>query len=389
MHEERQPAAISDREDAATWVPVAVGLLGPLSFLAFLAGWVAFDLQTESVGRTVGEFAISTVVAVVFVCGGYYLRTSDLSPRRYRRVAAWAGGGLVGFLAVNLVIMAVTPAATLEGNLGWARGTAVFGALGGLVIGLVEARSIERAERAERAAVRAEYADRQRRWFDYLNALLRHEVLNKANIIDGYAGLSQEETDDPEMRDRLAIIQRNAEQMASVIEDVRVLIQSAEEPDLRPVDVSAVLRDVLDDAQAIDADVVVESSIPDGVTVFADDLLDRVFANLVRNAIEHNEGGTARVSVSLVRSDDDVVVTVTDDGPGIPERERATLFQRGENTGRNHGLGLYLARRLVERYDGSIRLAETGPAGSTFSVTLQHAPDVSRDAERAAEPAAA
>lgn len=374
--------------ETATWVPVAVGLLGVASFVEFTVEWAVFNLPEGVTVRTVGSFTISALVAVAFVYGGYYLHTSDLGARRYPRVAKWCLGGLLGFLVVNLVIMAATPAATLEGNVGWARGTAVFGALGGLGLGLVEARSIERAERAERANVRAEYADAQRQWFDYLNALLRHEVLNKATVVDGYAALLEADVDDAEARERIAVIRRNTAHMTSVIEDVRVILQSVEDDaEFHAVDVSAALRDVAEEVHAVDREVSMETSIPDGVTVLADDLLVRVFSNLVRNAVEHNDGETAHVSVSLETADDEAVVRVADDGPGIAESERAELFERGTSRGSTHGLGLYLVHRLVERYGGTVELTETGPSGSVFTVRLPLADGATARAVR--EPAAA
>ncbi len=65
-----------------------------------------------------------------------------------------------------------------------------------------------------------------------------------------------------------------------------------------------------------------------------------------------------------------VTVTVADDGPGIPDKERERLFERKST---NHGLGLYLSRILANRYGGTVDLADTGPDGSVFVVALPRA----------------
>ncbi|WP_233255292.1 sensor histidine kinase [Haloplanus rallus] len=102
--------------------------------------------------------------------------------------------------------------------------------------------------------------------------------------------------------------------------------------------------------------------------VTADALLGRVFANLLDNAVEHHDGQRPRITVGADPDGDTVRVRVQDDGPGIPERQRERLFEQGGT--RTHGLGLYLVRTLVERYGGSVELAETGPEGTTFVVEL-------------------
>lgn len=125
-------------------------------------------------------------------------------------------------------------------------------------------------------------------------------------------------------------------------------------------------------------DVDVETTIPDDVSVAADDLLHRVFSNLLENAVKHNESPQPRVEVNAEWQDTSVTVRITDNGKGIPEPDRATMFELG-NRG-NEGLGLY-----VERYDGQVELSDTGPDGSTFTLELQTETDraLSDDAEPA------
>ncbi|GAA0653325.1 sensor histidine kinase [Salarchaeum japonicum] len=356
-------------------VPAALVGLGVLSLVSWAVEFAVFDLPAGApAGQFVGEAALSLAVCGGFAFAAYWLRESDVHAARYPRILQWCAGVSVGFLVLNLVVMAVAPAATLEANVGWARGTLVFGALGGLVLGVVEARSIERAERAERATVRAEYADAQRQWLDYLNGLLRHEILNKATIVDGHAALIEESVDDPDALANVDVIRRKTDQMTDVIEDVRVLIESAESPEaFEPVNVSAVVRAETTDLRDARRSVTVNLDVPNDVYVSADALLSRVFSNLLRNAVEHNDSDHPLVSVSVTERADSVVVEVSDDGSGVPADVRDCLFERGENTGDRHGLGLYLVARLVERYDGDIELTETGPAGSTFTVTLPRA----------------
>jgi signal transduction histidine kinase len=76
------------------------------------------------------------------------------------------------------------------------------------------------------------------------------------------------------------------------------------------------------------------------------------------------------VSVSVTPDTETVTVEVTDNGPGIPDDDIEGLFDPVPTQRADHGLGLTIVARLVERYDGTIELVDTGPHGSTFAVTL-------------------
>jgi signal transduction histidine kinase len=91
---------------------------------------------------------------------------------------------------------------------------------------------------------------------------------------------------------------------------------------------------------------------------------------LLRNAARHAPG--ARVEVDVEPAEHSVCVRVSDEGPGVPEGLRSTLFTRGARgpSSPGSGLGLAVARRLAERNDGALHLETTGPAGTTFALHL-------------------
>ncbi|WP_425492968.1 sensor histidine kinase [Natrinema amylolyticum] len=159
--------------------------------------------------------------------------------------------------------------------------------------------------------------------------------------------------------------------MSTVIDDVRVLLRTTE-GSYRPesVDAARVLADEVRKLETEWETVDVETSIPDRVFVRADDLLARIFGNLLSNAVEHNDAATPRVLIAVEPGPETVRFEIADNGPGIPEPERDALFDRVESRGSTHGLGLYLVDRLVARYDGTVELTETGPEGSRFAVEL-------------------
>ena len=323
-----------------------------------------------------GPFLVGVVTTIPFLAaivgGGYWLRSADLSPIRYPRVVGWCLGGAAVYLGINLALMAVSPLESWIVVWGWCRWAIVIGAGVGLLVGCLEGRAIERALSAERAELRATYLEDQRDFLDYLNSILRHEVLNTATVINGYATLLRDEASlSDQHREWAEIVIEESDEMSTVIDDVRVLLRVTEgEHQLRPVNISRVLADEVGKLEHKWGPVEVETSIPDGVSVRADELLARVFGNLLSNAVQHNDAERPRVSITANPGPETVRIDIADNGPGIPAEERDTLFDRVESRGSTHGLGLYLVDRLVAQYDGSVELTETGSDGSVFTVWL-------------------
>lgn len=113
----------------------------------------------------------------------------------------------------------------------------------------------------------------------------------------------------------------------------------------------------------------VSNAVPKDLFVSADRLqLSRVFGNLLRNAAE---AGAKSIVVSARRLAHATEFAVRDNGPGLPETVRATLFQPFASPRRGGtGLGLAIARELMRAHGGELALESTGPSGTCFLLTL-------------------
>ncbi len=99
-------------------------------------------------------------------------------------------------------------------------------------------------------------------------------------------------------------------------------------------------------------------------------LLAFVFDNLFRNS-EKYAGPSSTIFVRIEIFSDTLQIDIVDDGPGIPEKLKTVLFERGTSTS-GSGLGLYICRRIIEGYNGMIELLESSSfgKGAAFRITL-------------------
>jgi signal transduction histidine kinase len=168
--------------------------------------------------------------------------------------------------------------------------------------------------------------------------------------------------------------ERDLEEMTRLIDDALAVARGASAPERRRrFDLAAMVTEEIgqrtEDGFRIDSRLPHEPAFVDGDPL----ALRRVAANLIDNA----RGNAARCRVSITRRDGAVELIVEDDGPGVPETERAVVFEpfyrlepsRSRATG-GSGLGLAIARQIVEAHGGAIRLDRSELGGARFRVRL-------------------
>ncbi|WP_241432406.1 sensor histidine kinase [Halogeometricum borinquense] len=312
----------------------------------------------------------SAPFALYLMIGGYWLKRSDVPEVRYPRVLAITMTGMM-FLGGFFTIIGVTfRQVGIVQTLSPIRWGLSVGGGSGLLLAFLNAQRIEKELASERELIRSAELEERRELLNYLNALLRHEVLNTANVIEGYATGLMESLDGDE-KDNAATIRRQARELTVIIDDVRFLLRAAgENPSMEPTNLSRMLRDELTSLQDRHPEVDIDRDIPDEVYVAADLMLKRLLSNLLENAVEHNPDERPWVSAEVSVTDDTAAVRIEDNGPGVPETVQSDLFKPAQKWDDRHGLGLLIVKRLANRYDGRIELTETGPDGSVFTVEL-------------------
>ena len=218
----------------------------------------------------------------------------------------------------------------------------------------------------------------------FLN-LAAHELRGPLTVIRGYLSLLREgELNDGEVVNRtvLPALEAKTEEMSQLVEQM-VEAARLEEGSLRlrlerHDLVSLVERSVVDMRPLADLRHRIDLELPDReINVLVDrERIRIILGNLIGNAIKYSPaGGDVRVSVGVEGKL--ALVSVSDQGIGIPESVRAQLFTRFGRLERSEtahipgtGLGLYLSRELARMHGGELTLAATGERGSTFTLTL-------------------
>jgi signal transduction histidine kinase len=217
---------------------------------------------------------------------------------------------------------------------------------------------------------------------DDFTSILTHELRAPMTAINGYASVLRsrsselDEDQRAEFLEQIAIASRRVMRLTSDVLQVARAERSGLSIDLEEVDLEPLARGVAEaEVEASDAHVLAVQISPPVPTVVADpERVRQVVQNLVANAVKYSPDG-GRVTLGLAAEGDQVVLSIADDGVGIPAEHLGTIFEKFARASADRriegaGLGLYLTRMLVEAMGGTIRVSSIPEVGSTFTVRL-------------------
>ena len=210
-----------------------------------------------------------------------------------------------------------------------------------------------------------------------------HELHTPIAIIKGFAGLMA----DPDMelprntiREKATIIIEESERLEKMVKQMleATRIQAGGlKPTLSTEDVSQLIYRAVEKIQPVAraADCRVTADVePEKFLALVDGgRLQQVVINLLENATKYSKGGHIEVAGRF--TDRYLTITVGDDGPGVPKEEREKLFEpfvRGKSSAHagGSGLGLYIAKAIVEAHAGMLTLEESKAGGALFKIQL-------------------
>ncbi len=209
-----------------------------------------------------------------------------------------------------------------------------------------------------------------------INAM--HSLLD--NLLEGYAGDLSEE-----VRYVLERARNRSIEAQTVITDLAEFARYGEEAEhhKEKIELTGILYNLIErfTETSSDAGVVLRSAIPE-MEVYLDGderALDHAFRNLIENAIKYSEsGGEVSLNAEIDDEADQIIISISDSGMGIPEKDLETIFDpffrsrsiafRRSGT----GLGLSIVKRVIEIHNGHVTVKSEEGKGSTFTVTLPY-----------------
>lgn len=215
---------------------------------------------------------------------------------------------------------------------------------------------------------------RREQRLEVLNRVLRHNLRNDMNVIIGRA--EELKRTDSGGRHVEAILEVGNE-LLELSEKVRWLSEFQDRigHSPKPIDVGDLLNRICSEFRTEYSGVEFETDSPDQgdveAAVGSPEFLDVAVRNVIENAIEHNRSDEPRVSVTARQEGSRAVVRVADNGPGLPEQERA-VFETGSETPLQHGsgIGLWLVYWCLEACGGDITFEEQSPTGTVVTMAF-------------------
>ena len=240
---------------------------------------------------------------------------------------------------------------------------------------------------------RVEQLEERERLRDRLAALgemaaaIAHEVKNPLAGIEVMAGLLKRRlTDSPDAQAVLADIIKEAKMANVIVQEVLAFVRPIR-LQVEDIAVADVIRDAIAGAEShsLKANIAVRVEVPEALRPIQGDphQLRQIFTNLMTNAFEAMNGsGTIDIIATAIEGEDEasstdhatgpmVLITISDNGPGIPPEVMDRIFSPFFTTKpQGSGLGLAIVRKIVDAHDGRIDVGSRQGGGTVFRVTL-------------------
>ncbi len=207
---------------------------------------------------------------------------------------------------------------------------------------------------------------------EFLHSILRHDVKNKIQVAKGYLQLVEE--GGAEVEDYSDKLQESIENAEKVIEKVRTLQKLEKSEEKKKIKLSSIVDEVVSEyeeqAEEKGVEIVTRSL---GCEVKGGALLSTLFDNLLENSLKH--AGCDKIKFSSEIDEDFCVITVEDDGEGIPDSVKEEIFKQGFSQGEyeGSGIGMYIVKEIAESYGGNIEVSDSELGGARFDIKLHKA----------------
>ena len=195
-----------------------------------------------------------------------------------------------------------------------------------------------------------------------INSILRHDIANCFTVINSAINIYRRNQDLTMLDEAVLKIKKGI----SLINKMKQLEEYfISRSDLKKVDLVAMLDDIASQYSNL------KTTIIGKATVLADEALESTFDNLFTNAFKH--GKATEIEIKITNEKKNCQISFADNGSGIVDKIKAMIFEKAFKSGTtgNTGLGLYIVKKTIDRYGGSIEVDDNEPQGAKFIIELR------------------
>ncbi|MFW6196554.1 MAG: PAS domain S-box protein [Thermoplasmatota archaeon] len=205
---------------------------------------------------------------------------------------------------------------------------------------------------------------------EFLHSLLSHDIKNKAQVIKGYLDLTRQTGLTEEQEKMISKAYKTLITCVGLVKKVDTLMKipdiEKEKIRLKPL-VDSIVSEFEHEAEEEDMDIIYEL---DDIHVLGGSLLEEVLSNILINSITHSNG--SKVEIRSEELNGNIKIIVEDDGKGISDDLKKIIFERNSRKGKfaGTGLGMFIAKKIVESMDGEIEVKDSKYGGARFDIYL-------------------
>ncbi|RQG92725.1 PAS domain-containing protein [Natrarchaeobius halalkaliphilus] len=229
--------------------------------------------------------------------------------------------------------------------------------------------------------------ERRRQQLEVLNRILRHNLRNDASVVHGYGAILTERIDDPELARMAEAIEQSGGSLAALGDKSGSVDELLGEESPTTVSVTDLVEQIADDLRKRYPTATIDTETNGEITVpVRHAALHSIVENSLENALQHhdsdgherpNGGAWARLTLELDEPGEPgvgvetLLVTIEDDGPGVPFHEVDTV-KSGRETALEHGsgLGMWMIRWAAVELDADVEYADREPRGTSVTIEV-------------------
>jgi PAS domain S-box-containing protein len=222
--------------------------------------------------------------------------------------------------------------------------------------------------------------EKRTRQLRVLDNILRHNLRNDLTVVRGLAEEVRSQTTG-EIADTVDEIVTKTNELMSTGEKSRSITDLlSEEPRRKSVDITSAVRSITAEFAAARPGIRIDVDAPERLVVDTTLKIREAIEELIRNAVIHNDRNTPSIDICIEANDETAEIRITDNGPGIPEMDRAVLEtgQAIDDLYHGSGLGLWLVYWIINRSNGSIVVESAESRGTEVTIRLPRVADERR-----------